>query len=995
MLPKWFSKENRLTFFAIILSWIISFSLYAYTAAPHVTLLDSGELILAAQHFGVPHPSGYPLWTIGAWLWQNLLFSLPGSIAWKINLFSGFCGASAVTTSTWIIVASIRWFSPNWLRRHFFETAESNTNHIFLGEIIGITVGISSSLLWAVSVPMWSQCVIAEVYSLHAWIVMLWTAMLLKWAQEPQENRWLILSYFFYALGLSNHHLILTLAPIPILLAALIRPQLFPELLIYLSLTAASLLSLFSWLSDDPKTPLIDYPFLWPTTFRFLGTILICLIIWLTIKRKLEYWKLGLKIAFVWMLGLLPYFYMPISSSTNPPMDWGFTHTQGGFFYSINRSQYHGNLTHQIDRTLGHLMGTADPTSNSQPSSSGWPEEVSRFERFLLFCGLYWGKIRESFTLLSIFFFLCNFISIFWLARHQRAWIFTILTAFMLAAFLEPFFGQPTIDLAGWLYQMPYHTYSFGLFALTSAFGFAWYSMQLFTRFFHASKTINSSSSSLQSASSQKRASRFSLVTLLTILVSLSLVASAWMQNFTICSQRGHDFGWIFGHEMLKNLPQKSVLFGGTDPGRFVPTYLILGESSSTSKDSRTNGWDRRDLYILTQNALGDRFYIDVTRRQYGENRDRSIENNFLMQWVGHSVGSLFHREKIYPETPLKLPTDEELGFLIQSLHLQNLPIDQDTNIIQSAIAEWIFLNNKDKHSFFVEESFPMLWSYPFAQPHGFCYEICPEPIQKLSPEIIQQDRSFWLYWTQWLLTHPYFKKDIDAQRSFSKLRLTTARIYHFRKMYPEAEEALLQSLALSPTNAEALSLFSSILTEQNRFDELFNRIQTALKIDPYQSALHEIFATAQKRKELAEREQSLEKALQNNPIDLSAIMGLIELKGSFRKWEEADLLANQLIQAHPKNPDSYRNTISYYLQISKPEPALKIAEKWNQALPNDIEAKRMLTRLYCLSGQFENAKHAAEKCIQQGGLAEKLFIATDPSLEDARQKQIFKDILN
>ncbi len=37
---------------------------YFWTAAPNVTLLDSGEFVVAAQHFGVPHPTGYPLWTL-------------------------------------------------------------------------------------------------------------------------------------------------------------------------------------------------------------------------------------------------------------------------------------------------------------------------------------------------------------------------------------------------------------------------------------------------------------------------------------------------------------------------------------------------------------------------------------------------------------------------------------------------------------------------------------------------------------------------------------------------------------------------------------------------------------------------------------------------------------------------------------------------------------------------------------------------------------------
>ena len=37
-----------------IVTGIISFAVYAWSAAPNVTLLDSGEFIVAAQHFGYP-----------------------------------------------------------------------------------------------------------------------------------------------------------------------------------------------------------------------------------------------------------------------------------------------------------------------------------------------------------------------------------------------------------------------------------------------------------------------------------------------------------------------------------------------------------------------------------------------------------------------------------------------------------------------------------------------------------------------------------------------------------------------------------------------------------------------------------------------------------------------------------------------------------------------------------------------------------------------------
>ncbi|MFY8268121.1 MAG: protein O-mannosyl-transferase family, partial [Terrimicrobiaceae bacterium] len=55
-----------------LVAGVLAGAVYLWTAAPNVTLLDSGEFVVAAQHFGVPHPTGYPLWTLLAWVFQLL-----------------------------------------------------------------------------------------------------------------------------------------------------------------------------------------------------------------------------------------------------------------------------------------------------------------------------------------------------------------------------------------------------------------------------------------------------------------------------------------------------------------------------------------------------------------------------------------------------------------------------------------------------------------------------------------------------------------------------------------------------------------------------------------------------------------------------------------------------------------------------------------------------------------------------------------------------------
>src|SRR5262249_21354087 len=124
----------------------------------------------------------------------------------------------------------------------------------------------------------------------------------------------------------------------------------------------------------------------------------------------------------------------------------------------------------------------------------------------------------------------------------------------------------------------------------------------------------------------------------------LHSVLSHWWDN----EQRGHLFGFWFGHDMFTppfkgkdgqlryasseretarqgsdgrfvypEMSRDAILFGGTDPGRFCPTYMIFCESFLKPALRRDPAFDRRDVYIITQNALADPHYLEYIRAHY------------------------------------------------------------------------------------------------------------------------------------------------------------------------------------------------------------------------------------------------------------------------------------------------------------------------------------------------------------------------------------------
>lgn len=926
------SIYSRADWFVAGLATLISGAVYFYTAMPNVGLLDSGEFITAAQHFGVPHPTGYPLWTILAWLFQRVLPI--GNAAWEVNLFSGFCGALAVGVSALLASSMLRWMMPAWGRAS--------------GRAAGVIAG-TFALLFAFSFSFWTQAVIAEVYTLHGLMVGLFLLSLYWWVRRPEKDLPILTAFFTFALGMSNHHLMLSLAPLPLLIPLLIRRSVFWEVLLGAMMGAALVYLGFAWLSKDGVT--------WSTAMRFFYFAMLALIVLLLLRWRRTDLRIIFLVPVAIVAGLLPYAYMPIASSTNPPMNWGYTRTPEGFFYSINRTQYAGSLSDLIVRTLGKAMG-------SWPEKPPTPEDPDRASTLQLgreFTSFYIARLLENFTPWAIIAFLAAVLGLFPLGLRQRTFLYVLIIGFFLAAFLQPIMERTETTIDSWSLQYPYHGYAYLLFALVCAVGTGY----------------------LYSRLTSKRAFLGGLVYLLPLLPLWTAI-----RNEPLSTQRGHWFGWEYGHDMLKDLPQGAFVFGGTDPGRFVPTYMILGESFVDPKHRRDPDFDRRDLVIVTQNALADSFYQKYIHDHYAPGRPKA------QGWFEHWLG----RDKQYPPDETNMPSEQELMEIIKKVS-SNLPPGanpQDPNIgilYHSAIAQWIFEHNKDKRDFFIEESFPMEWSYPYAIPHGLIYGLSKEPLDKLPPEAVEADFKYWAAYMERLLNDKKFQVDFDAHRSFSKLRNSIANIYRFRKMWPEAEKAYRQALQLHSNNMEALVALSDILRSQKRWEEMEKIWDRAIEGDPTNRMVRKARARVS-RLRVADREiEVLQGQLAGNPTDAELVSHLLRL---YAETSQPDKIREQLEQSarvFGDNPDFLKFAVEFCNSNAQWQSGLEFARKLSTVATNDPGVMLALARFEFVNHQPEQFLEAARRAIQLGGPQAKAALANDPIYLMVRGTTQFQDL--
>ena len=912
---------------------LVAFALYAWTAAPNVTLLDSGEFITAAEHFGVPHPTGYPLWTLSSWLF--LLLPL-GNAAWEIAIFSGFCAAWAVGLTTAMARSSLR-----WLMAEFLEPWRG------LGTIVPVTCG----LLFAFSFSMWSQATIAEVYALHALMTALILCALYAWLRNPDRLERLMLAFFFLALSFSNHHLTLVMVPLPLIVVLLVRREMFLDLVVAGCLTALLGYLGFAILSADPLVL--------KTAIRFFYCVMLGLVVLVVVRRGMIEWRLIAYLPFVVALGLLPYAYMPIASSTNPPMNWSYTRTAEGFYYSFNRSQYSGTLSQLTLSSLGKLMGSAG-AKPADPDKAPEPGEKSLFVQVQDWAGFFWIQLARSFTPIGVMGYFAAILVIFRLKDVvRRTWVYLLELGFVLAAFLQPISSGADIDLSGWWLQMPYHTYTNLFFALLVALGLAFGCGALFSRF--------------------PRLAWMRFLLLLLPIMPLTL-------NEAGCSQRDRWFGWQFGHDMLKDLPRGSVIFGGTDPGRFVPTYMILGESNQPPGVKRDPEFDRRDLYIITQNGVGEGLYRKYLADHYGPKRP--APKNAFERWLG--------RADQYPSKPLIFPTDEEIHAAVQK-EIEKDPAGgaPDALTAHSVVTRLIWEKNRDAHDFFVEESFPLEWSYDHALPHGLVYQITKEPLKEIPADVVNKDTEFWNAYIESLLRTPEFWQDYDAQRSFSKLRTTTGHIYQHWKMPKEAELAFRQSLLLWPGNPESLNSLNSILWERGDYDAVIKLLEPANNADPNNFLLWRLRFFAEKRKELQGEIHGLTESLAKNPGDREKTEKLLELYYDIGETNKTTALLNKSVEQFGKDPEYLRKAVQYGEMNSLPAQEVAAAKKLVAAGTNSGEDFLLLARAYFRNNDKTNFYSAARTAIEKSGLPMREAIFDHPLFAPWRQDAEFKNLEN
>jgi len=656
---------RRIDWFTLLITFGIIWVVYFLTLAPELTLEDSGELVTGSMYAGIPHPPGYPVWTIYSWLWTVLV---PwGNPAWRVALAEGFLGALAcgllslmVSRGSSMLIESIEEFkgmTGKW----------ENAICMVCGCVAGLLLGLDG-FMWRESVAV-NRIAVSSV----PWFLIV-LLCLMRWFYAPHQYRYLYWALFVFGICFTTHQsLIVAGIGVQIAIAAanerLGRDVFLADFILFLVYYLIPPLTghhVFQNIEDKPGLFFL---------FNVIGIASLLGCIWLTIRTKglLTEWLPVLILGALWLLGAAFYLYEPVSGMTNPPMQWGYPRTIEGFWHALSRGQY------------------------EQPNPTNLVTESGRFVSQL---GMLVTGVADEFTWVYMFLALIPFVFFRKMQKRERAWIVGLSAIYFCLGVLLVILLNPTPDRAASdlvkVFFCNSHTIvaaliGYGL-ALTATFMATHYAgfrlwgiiggvvaailgvVSLWTATGHLfggpAGVIGFSELphyiGLAFAKNQLGLPLFGNLVLVIVPVAFILALIAYqnrgpvlitlglfltmplysgLAHFFASDQRGHMFGYWFGHDMFTppfkgadgkplypEMTKDAVLYGGTDPGRFCPTYMIFCESFTPHdcQPKEDQKFDRRDVYIITQNALADGTYLDYIRAHY--NRSKEIDPPFFQE---------------------------------------------------------------------------------------------------------------------------------------------------------------------------------------------------------------------------------------------------------------------------------------------------------------------------------------------------------------------------
>src|SRR5437773_8065983 len=341
-----------------------------------------------------------------------------------------------------------------------------------------------------------------------------------------------------------------------------------------------------------------------------------------------------------------------------------------------------------------------------------------------------------------------------------------------------------------------------------------------------------------------------------------------------------------------------------------------------------------------------------------------------------------------------------------------------------------VIFDKNPTNEFYVEESFPLDWMFPYLEPYGIIMKINRQPLPEMTEEMVKRDHEFWSQYSQRLIgnwitydtpvkeicefagrvyeRHDYkgftgdrkFIRDEQAQKSFSKIRRSIGGIYAWRygnakpgpekqRMFKEADFAFRQAFAFCPFSPEAVSRYSYLLASAGRLDDAERIAETALRFDrenPFiQTLLNQIKEHTKSQGQFTQAQQKLgqlELQFKTNPGDARVAFELSSLYLQMQQTSAGFHILDQLVNSPQADPTVLLSVAGAYAQLQQGARLEAVLQRLVKMTPENPEAWYDLATTQAQLGKTNEALQSLGKALDLSGKR----LAKQPKAPDLRR---------
>jgi len=177
-----------------------------------------------------------------------------------------------------------------------------------------------------------------------------------------------------------------------------------------------------------------------------------------------------------------------------------------------------------------------------------------------------------------------------------------------------------------------------------------------------------------------------------------------------------------------------------------------------------------------------------------------------------------------------------------------------------------------------------------------------------------------------------YILKAVALSPDDANVNLTAGQIFMQKQDFEAALPYIKKAVELEPSNTKSIRNLAQIYYDLGQLEESIQTYEVAINKETDREVKADLYFNLgilyNKVGDLEEAEYNFTNALDENPDDVEAVMGMAQVFENAEKWRKAEKFYRELIAIDPDNPDHYRGMSRVLLQQGEPDESLRYLEK-------------------------------------------------------------------